>query len=516
MVPHAGGDDGATRARSFLSSLNRRGLVANAVGASVAYVYLVVVAPPQPPASGSELPLLLGIAPVYFMASVAISSRLGRRSFRPVVRWMAADRPPTPEERAMVLGLPWRAAGAAAIGWLVACLIFGLQTATHHPPAFVAGVVLGIFLAGLTTTGVTFLLAEQALRPLFAEVLAGEPPTPDGTSVRALRARSRLLISWALGSGVVLIAIAMVFLGRWDARAQEVFWPILFLVIAGLFAGATLIAAAARSIAQPVDRVRAAVARVGEGHLDEEVVVDDGGEIGFLQAGFNRMVAGLRERDRIRAVFGTYVDREVAEHILREGTTLEGEEVEVTILFVDIRNFTGMAERVDAREVVSTINRLFERIVPIIHAHEGHVDKFVGDGLMAVFGAPRRSDQHADQALRATLEIADAVDEEFRGDLQIGAGLNSGLVVAGNVGGGGRFEFSVIGDTVNVAARVEAATRTTGDTLLLSDNTKSLLSPTLASRLDPRPSVPLKGKTMPIQLFSIAATPSSMPGTPES
>jgi adenylate cyclase len=96
--------------------------------------------------------------------------------------------------------------------------------------------------------------------------------------------------------------------------------------------------------------------------------------------------------------------------------------------------------------------------VPIVHAHGGHVDKYVGDGLLAVFGAPRRQEEHADQALAVSLEIAAAVEEEFEDRLSIGVGLNSGLVVAGNVGGAGRLEFSVIGDAVNVAARVEAAT----------------------------------------------------------
>src|SRR5205823_3415583 len=174
---------------------------------------------------------------------------------------------------------------------------------------------------------------------------------------------------------------------------------------------------------------------------------------GDLARSFNEMTAGLAERERIREAFGTYVDREVADHILREGTSLAGEEVEVTMMFIDIRNFTGFAERSSAPEVVATINRLFECAVPLIHEHGGHVDKFVGDGLLAVFGAPRRQADHADQALTAALEIERAVGDEFAGEIEIGIGLNSGTVVAGNVGGAGRFEFSVIGDAVNVAAR---------------------------------------------------------------
>jgi adenylate cyclase len=152
--------------------------------------------------------------------------------------------------------------------------------------------------------------------------------------------------------------------------------------------------------------------------------------------------------------------------------------------------------------VVATINRLFEASVPIIHAHGGHIDKYVGDGLLAVFGAPRRQQDHADQALAAALEIAAAVEDEFMHELSIGVGLNTGPVVAGNVGGAGRLEFSVIGDAVNVAARVEAATRETGDTVLVSKHTRAVLSDTAAAVLEKRPQVSLKGKTQSVSLFA--------------
>jgi adenylate cyclase len=488
--------------RRLFEALYRRTIAANAVGAALAYVYLTLIAPPQPPPPESELFHLLGVAPAYFLIAVVLTRELNKRTFRRVESWLADDRPPSGEERAMVLSLPWRAAGVAGAGWLLAAIVFGGQTATHHPAVYVAGVVLGILLAGLATTGMTFLLAERALRPLFALALAGETPSgPASAGARTLRTAPRLLVSWALGSGVALVAVAVAFLGRGDSRGDDLIWSVLFLVVAGLFAGGVVTAAAARSIAEPVERVRVAVEHVEQGSLQEEVVVDDGGEIGFLQAGFNRMVAGLRERDRIREAFGTYVDREVAEHILRAGTDLAGEEVEVTTVFIDIRGFTRLAERSSAREVVATINRLFERVVPIIHAHGGHVDKYVGDGLLAVFGAPRRQDDHADHALAAALEIEQAVADEFGGKLSIGIGLNSGLVVAGNVGGAGRLDFSVIGDAVNVAARVEAATRQTGDGILVSEHTRRLLRRGGVD-LEERPQVPLKGKTEAIALYA--------------
>jgi adenylate cyclase len=256
---------------------------------------------------------------------------------------------------------------------------------------------------------------------------------------------------------------------------------------------------AARATADPIDSVREALAQVQGGDFKTRVPVYDGTQIGQLQLGFNRMVTGLAERDRIREAFGTYVDPDVAERILEEGTNLAGEEVEVTLMFIDIKDFTGFAESTPADEVVGAINELFEQIVPIIHEHGGRVDKFVGDGLLAVFGAPRRQPDHADQALQSARQIAQSLHS--RHGLTIGIGLNSGKVVAGNVGGSGRLEFSVIGDAVNVAARVEAATRETGDAILVSERTKVVLADG-GPALEERPGIQLKGKREEVRVYA--------------
>jgi len=240
---------------------------------------------------------------------------------------------------------------------------------------------------------------------------------------------------------------------------------------------------------------------VADGEFNVQIPVYDGTQIGQLQVGFNSMMVGLAERERIRDALGTYVDPVVAEYILAADSSLAGEEVEVTIMFVDVRDFTGFAERAPAPVVVASLNRLFEQIVPIIHAHAGHVDKFIGDGLLAVFGAPRRQPGHADEALAAALEIELAVRSGLAGQLRVGIGLNSGTVVAGNVGGAGRFEFTVIGDAVNIAARIEAATRQTGDTILLAQRTKELLR-TAQIRLVERADVALKGKADTVVLYA--------------
>src|SRR5207249_228067 len=164
--------------------------------------------------------------------------------------------------------------------------------------------------------------------------------------------------------------------------------------------------------------------------------------------------------------FGTFVDPHLTERVLAEGTDLAGEEVDVSIMFVDVRGFTAYAESAAAPQVVARLNELYGLIVPIILANQGHAMKFIGDGLLAVFGAPDRLRDHADCAVAAALELLAAVDDHLDGELRVGVGINSGRVLAGTIGGGGRLDFTVIGDVVNTAARVESATRSTGDDVL--------------------------------------------------
>jgi len=261
-----------------------------------------------------------------------------------------------------------------------------------------------------------------------------------------------------------------------------------------------------RSVMQPIKDLQRATDHLRAGNLDAAVPVTTADEIGELAASFNDMVGGLRERERIRDAFGTYLDEEVAAHILSEGFSEGGEQVEVSILFCDVKDFTSFAEAAEAAEVVSCLNALFEVVVPIIAAAGGHVDKFEGDGLMAVFGAPQHFPDHADRALRAAIEIDRRVNDLGEGGpFEIGIGINTGRVVAGSVGGAGRLNFSVIGDAVNVAARVEAETRLTGEDLLLTAATRERLRDEYAlRRVGERE---LRGLERPIELYAPAGEP---------
>jgi adenylate cyclase len=217
---------------------------------------------------------------------------------------------------------------------------------------------------------------------------------------------------------------------------------------------------------------------------------------------FNRMQAGLAERQRLQVAFGTYVDPTLAARLLEQGEDIfTGERREVTVMFVDIRDFTPFAEANTAEDTVARLNALFEIVVPAVDAG-GHVNKFLGDGALAVFGAPNDLEDHADAAVAAAVLIHRLVAERFGGQLRIGIGINTGVVIAGTIGGGGKLEFTLIGDAVNVAARIEQLTKTTGDAILLTQQCVDALA-SRPPRLIDRGFHVLKGKSAAVQVFGL-------------
>jgi class 3 adenylate cyclase len=254
---------------------------------------------------------------------------------------------------------------------------------------------------------------------------------------------------------------------------------------------------------QPIRDLAAGTERVAAGDYSQRLPVVQDDDLGVLTASFNRMQAGLAERQRLQAAFGTYVDPALAARLLEQGDDIfTGERREVTVMFVDIRDFTPFAEANPAEDVVARLNALFEIVVPAVVDAGGHVNKFLGDGALAVFGAPNDLADHADAAVTAAVLIHRLVAERFAGALRIGIGINTGLVIAGTIGGAGKLEFTLIGDTVNVAARVEQLTKTTGDTILLTHRTVDALITRPGGLIDRGMHV-LKGKSAELQVFGL-------------
>jgi adenylate cyclase len=365
--------------------------------------------------------------------------------------------------------------------------------------AYVVVAAAGAITAAYGTI-VTYSIAEFMLRPAVQDIAAALPEEFDFPS-GGLPLRKRLVLSlFAFTAMTALVVAAFVSDGAGTGKLTV---AVVGSIVVGWALSRRLTLLLSHAIAEPIVNLRDALARLARGDYDARVPVLSSDELGEVSNAFNRMAQGLAERERIREALGTYLDKEVAGFILSGNVPDDGVEVHVSIMFCDVPNFTPFAERATASQIVSALNALFETLVPVIEHHGGHVDKFTGDGLLAVFGAPEGFADHADRALAAGLEILDSL-ERGGGDggarLGVCIGINSGRVVAGSIGGAGRLNFSVIGDAVNVAARVEEATRTTGDALLLTRATSdALLRP---APLTSRGSILLKGRSDAVELLA--------------
>jgi adenylate cyclase len=263
--------------------------------------------------------------------------------------------------------------------------------------------------------------------------------------------------------------------------------------------GAILMWILAWLTATPVRTVYAALNRVEQGDLDTNLVVFDGTELGQLQRGFNTMVAGLRERERVRDLFGQHVGREVAALAEKERPKLGGEERPAAVVFVDIIGSTQLVTSRPAVEVVELLNRFFAVVVDEVDKHRGLVNKFEGDAVLAVFGAPVSLDNAEEEALAAARGMADRLRVEVP-ECQAGIGVASGQVVAGNIGAKDRFEYTVIGEPVNEAARLCELSKSVDGHLVASSTTVSRAGEAEGVRWSLGESVTLRGHDEPTRL----------------
>jgi len=335
------------------------------------------------------------------------------------------------------------------------------------------------------------------MRPILKEINRQHRPWAR-TGVRVWPVRSKLIAALPLINIITgLVAAALSGGGGGGASLSA---DVLIAIGAAFAASLVLTLMFLGSIMRPLKDLEDGIRLIREGQYGVTIPVTTPDEFGELSAAFNGMSKGLAEREKIRATFATYMDGGVAHHILTSDTAGAGAEVEVSLLFCDVREFTSFAAKAQAPDVLARLNHLFEAVVPIINGHGGHVNKFVGDGLLAVFGAPEPYADHAERAVRCAIAMAQRVNHGGSGLFSVGIGVNSGRVVAGSIGGAGRLEYSVIGDAVNVAARVEAATRDLDDEVLITEQTRLAIGGTI--ELVNRGLIELRGKPEPVEVWA--------------
>lgn len=467
----------------------------NVIGAIIVVGITLLVTPGGGP-DGDYLTAMAIAVPVYVGVAVLIGAVVVTASALRALRWSIEDQEPTVEERRTALRLPWRLTLIQLVLWMGGVATFTILAIILQPDA-VLGVVFAVGIAGLVVCAIAYLFTEFALRPIAARALQGRA-SADEMGVGVQR---RMLVFWGLGTaapilGLVVAALAAI--SRDDTSIVRLASTALGLAGVVLMFGLLVTVLNARAVVSPIIAVQEALERVKEGDFDVEVRVDDGTELGLLQSGFNEMAQGLREREQIRDLFGRHVGQAVAKAATDGNIELGGETRTVSVLMIDLIGSTTYATTRSPAEVVAMLNRFFAVIVEEVDGHRGLVNKFMGDAVLAIFGAPNELDDHAGAALSTARRIAERLAEEVP-EIGAGIGVSTGQAVAGNVGHRSRFEYTVIGDAVNAAARLtELAKEVDGQVLVATASVEAAPaeeqqhwtpdgSPVLRGRSEPTP-----------------------------
>ncbi len=340
--------------------------------------------------------------------------------------------------------------------------------------------------------------------------LVAESPTVEVTSqVWHVGLAIRLAVFYTLLalSPLVLLAAA-VRLRSFNPASGPVAWSEVGVVIAGVTAlNLLLLLLFAFDLNRQTQMLLRSLQRVEEGDLAVQAILFSPDEFGLVSGGVNKMIRGLRDRQRIRDLFGVYLSPEVSRAILEGRVTLEGQALEVSVLFCDIRDFTRFSASRSPREVVGRLNQFFSCMTEAVTEQGGTINKFLGDGFLAVFGVPVAQPDHARRAVDAALEMEarlrrlnDELAERGEPPIEIGIGIDSGEVIAGNLGAQNRLEYTVIGDPVNRSSRIEQLNKGLGTRILISSRTRDRGEVKLGREFPP---VTVKGIAEPLTVFAV-------------
>jgi adenylate cyclase len=415
--------------------------------------------------------------------------------------------------RRRVVHLPWYGAVISGFAWFAGAAVFLLSLSLAGRPMSAQlfwHLPISFGVSGFIATTQGFFVIEWAAQwGLFAVFFRdARPDRLEGIHPISLRVRGFM---WAVSASICPIGSLLLLLFAPPSPGTNLQSFGVFVAVIGV--GFALFSALliGRSVAKPVDELRAAAHAVTQGRLDVHVPLRRADEFGALIGEFNHMVAELREKERLHQTFGAHVGRRAAEEILTRDPGLGGTEQEITVMFVDIRSFTTRSAQLSPTKAVGLLNEFLRVMVDAVESeHSGMINKFLGDGFMALFGIGTGNENHADEAFAAACSIQRTLVElngarSARGEdtIQIGIGINTGPAIVGSIGSPERMEFTVIGNTVNVASRIEALNKTLGTSLLLSEQTRAAMRESVDLRAIPPQ--PVKGMDGLVQVFTIAS-----------
>lgn len=366
------------------------------------------------------------------------------------LRWFAAGTAPTAPQKLSALKISRRQSLQLVTTWIVSGLVL-VPVNLDHGLTVVFVIAMAVLFGATASVCMAFLFTQRTLRPVTACAAIDFETHETAPGVEA-----RLLFMWTVCTAMPGVGIAVLVLLRTNGwiipKTASVEIPALVLSLAAVLLGLRAMILVSRSISDPVREVVDAMAEVERGQMNTSVDIYERSEIGRLQTGFNRMVAGLRERDLLADLFGRHVGAEVVRRAIQQPQTLTGEVRDVAVLFIDLAGSTQLAASRPPEEVADVLNDFFRIVVAAVDAHNGLINKFQGDAALAVFGAPVRTGESASDALATARDLGTALRRLPVVDY--GIGVSAGPVFAGNIGAENRYEYTVIGDAVNEAARL--------------------------------------------------------------
>lgn len=478
-------------------------MVFNIIGIAVASAFVLFVLPKPDGYDNSKWFLLnAGMIIVYGIVALIVGRKLGtwvvRGGKQGTHSWVPDERRPTEKQKKWLMRAPIRLFQIQLALWGFGSFLFALVNA-FVDPLLALGVGSAALVTGFTTSVAAYLVGEVALRPIFARAYVDGLPSRKG--IPGLSAR--WFMSWALGTGGAvfgLLVIGIVAFTNVEMSFSELRLAVIVLSAISLSFGLVVTVLAVTTTVQGLIPIRKGMAEIAKGNFNVSSPVWDTTEIGVLQSGFNSMVHGLRERETIRDLFGKQVGKEVAEHALAEGIKLGGEVRFVTVLFVDIVGSTTLATQRPPAEVVAILNRFLATVIDVVEENGGWINKFEGDAALAIFGAPVVLDDHPGRALKAGREMVKRLRIDVP-EIKAAVGVAAGEAMAGHIGSESRFEYTVIGDPVNQAARLTELAKEHPQMLVSNQETVAESTPSEQSKWSEGPVTVLRGRTTETRLF---------------
>ncbi|HRI06799.1 MAG TPA: adenylate/guanylate cyclase domain-containing protein [Nannocystaceae bacterium] len=472
--------------RLFHTFVGAIGIGSTAAAVGALYITLSAVFPP------GTLGFFLIVLGVAVLASIGASYRFHGKATDRLALWLKrpsedVDLGAWYQALNYPIGLSLTVGVAALVVSAVVAVITGVYAGSLTLGLHIA---VGGALAAVLDAIFAWLFTDHGMRPILQAIAARNPLLPvSGPQIVSLGLGAKMAIV-IIGVSVVgaVVVGTLAYRGAEEAVAHGnvdgLALQILGVTLAGLAVSLSGCLLVARHVTGPLEDLTQMLEELIPERYSSRALPIDSDEAGQLMAAVNHMLGGLEEREFIKDAFSRYVTRQVSEVVLQGGLNLGGELLDVTILMADIRDFTPMTEKLPPRQLVRLLNRYFTEMVEECLEHGGLIDKFIGDAIMVVFGAPVRlpPEVSALRAARAALGMKRrlaALNAQLLAEglpvLRVGTGIHTGEAIAGNIGAPQRLDYTVIGDSVNLAARIESATKDVGFDLLISEATRQIL-----------------------------------------